>query len=111
MEGLLFAIVLAFLSPFAMFAAEKFVDVGRRRRANARLVSNPLVKRGARIRKLIATNSGAVLMENCYISSLEVGRVEVKKAIKTESGDKKFYAMDFTGQEFEQLHPVFELHV
>ena len=49
-------------------------------------------------------------MENCYISAIQVGRVEITKYVPENENNPrgKEYVMDLTGQEFEAVHPVFE---
>ena len=98
-NSLILPLVLAGLIPAVGFLAENFINHGRKLRANKRLRSNPLVHRGARFDSVVSEASGAMLVGKCQVTALEVGRVEVTDA----QGSK----MDWTGQGFEGLHPLY----
>ena len=102
---LVIPVIVAALVPLASFATAGIVSQGRKRRANARLRAAPLVYKGAEFSKIYIDGAGglAEICGKCYVSALEVGRVEV---IMLPSDGTAGDAMSFTGEEFEALHPV-----
>ena len=91
-------LLVAFLTPVVAFVAHKWVDAGRRRRAYERLKNEPLTQVDAHIDELFTAGRDTPLMTNCYVHSLEVGRVEIR--------DYNGRAISFTGREMEGLFPV-----
>ena len=91
-------LLVAFLTPVVAFIAHRWVDAGRRRRAYERLLHEPLTQVGAHIDELHMAGRDTPLMTNCYVYSLEVGRVEIR--------DSAGRAVSFTGREMEGLFPV-----
>ena len=95
--GAIFAPVLATLS-------SKFIEDSKRKRALKRLLAEPLMCVGSRIRELRIEGSDKPLMEHCHVSAHAFGRVEIT------SNDFKKIAC-FTGQEYERLHPIYDLAI
>ena len=77
----------------------------RRIRALERLEKDPLVRVGAKIDTLYIDGAGGLekLMEGCRISQLQLGMIEITHDV---TGNR----MNFTGEEFEKMHPVFSRH-
>ena len=99
LTGILVALTVALLAPIAAFVSERVVEDGRRRRAFARLVAEPLIQEGTVLDRLEISGRDQPLMGRCRIAALGVGRMEVHSL----DGQQ---AMSFTGREFESLHPV-----
>ena len=97
---ILIAVLVAALSPICVFVSSSWVERGKRRRAFARLVKEPLVFVGAKIEKIERGNSSQPIARECEITKMEVGRIE----ILLEGGKEK---MSFTGQEFETFQISF----
>ena len=91
-------LLVAFLTPVVAFVAHKWVDAGRRRRAYERLLREPLTQVGAHIDELYTAGRDTPLMTNCYVHSLEVGRVEIR--------DHEGRALPVTGREMEGIYPI-----
>ena len=99
---LLIPVILAVLLPFAnKFSAIKVEKINKER-ALERLKNDPFVKVGAWISELRSENSDKPLMEDCQITAFKLGYVEVREGKKV---------MNFTVQEFEKLHPIFDFPV
>ena len=101
LSGIIIAVVVAALAPVATFITSSWIEQGKRKRAYDRLVGETLVFKGAKITRIELTGHYEPLMTDCFVSDIDVGRVEVK------SWDGK-EVMSFTGREFENLHLVME---
>ena len=99
--ALIIPVVLTALTPLVTFFVSRYTTEGQRARAEARLRREPNFHKGARIRAIYRPGVSEPLLENCYVSDFQRGRVE----IRTRDGQ----AISFTGLEYERLHPVYEL--
>ena len=99
---ILTVLLITFVSPFVIFAANWMTERWRKRLAYKRLLNEPTIYTGAILSRLLDANSGVLLMGRCTVVSLSVGRMEIHSLTDNE-------LMTFTGREFERLHPVVEV--
>ena len=104
LTGIIVACILAAITPYISFLSSKIVEQGKRKRAFARLMAEPLLKEGVKIKALYTPNHGQCILKNGTVSNISVGRVEFTWV---ENGKK--LKTSFTGQEVEQLIWVVEV--
>ena len=99
------ALLLAALAPLAggltADRAARASANARRVRAYERLTRDPLVFVGAELDKLLIDGNGGLdkVLGRSHISALRKGMVEI-----TDDDGRR---MNFTGEEFERMHPIF----
>ena len=95
-------LVAAVLSPGLAALGSRLIDRGKAIAAYRELKKDPLYDVGSRFHYI--RRGGTVLIHECYVHSLSVGRVEVRGL-----GDEKGKAMSFRCREFIDLDPVAEV--
>ena len=96
---LITATVLAVFGSVTTYLTNRWIDGWRKKDAFKRLQDEPTVYPGAKLARIVDNSSGAVLMKDCRVTALEVGRMVVRSIVTDE-------VMTFTGREFEKLHVV-----
>ena len=97
--GLITFAITAFASP-AAYANFKLTKQ-RQTWALARVSGEPRIFVGARLRSLQETGRDSPVLENCTITSLELGRIELQ--------DDDGLVTTFTNEEFEKMIWIFEV--
>ena len=103
MTVILTALIITFLSPFAMFLGSASIEKGYRKRAFKRISSDPDLKVGTRLLRIEHEGRDKPLVGRCTIIEMKVGRMVIR--CKDEDA-----LMSFTGREFEKLHPVIKIN-
>ena len=98
LTAIILACILAAVTPFISFFTSKWIEDGKRKRAFRRLQSEPLLRKGAKIKSLYTPNHGQTIFQNGVVSDISVGRVEF-----SWKEDGETLRTSFTGQEVEQL--------
>lgn len=98
--------IVTFITPIIAAMASVLTQDMKRKRAYARLTKEPLMFVGAKIRYLYLEGKEEPLISDVKVTSLQKGRVEVTKFDKENSAVE---VLCFTGQEYEKLHPVYDI--
>lgn len=93
------AAVLALISPYIAEFANTRMEIGRRKRSEARIESDKRFHVGASLERFQCPNSGTDIMGRCTITVLDPGHVE----LLSEDGKT---VVSMTTREFEAGWPV-----
>ncbi len=103
-------VVLFVLAPVGMgvtFVMNIWIDHAKKGRALKRLMNDSHVFEGARMIRVKGAGDVPVIDAKCYVSKLAFGRMEI--TVDDPSSDEHEAVYTFTGREFEQLVPVFDM--